>query len=689
MVEETTFEHSYGKPRLWLFSTNGVELKDRDGIALSEYVISFEYCYDEEEDDTCKIKLILPKPEILNLPYLVQDVVIQVMWGYVLPQGKVLPSPVRTIAVRDLKNKYSVKGIELELNCTDLVSYLKSFSTKTTPRYSRQGIEEQLNLQVQLGDHFLDYIDEVAAGKVVFTTIDEKYARRVDINGGVQYFEYDEKTNTIGKAVDNTAVPRTFYNNFKTQRKTLGHSASINNAIEDKLKYLMSKLRGSFLANTTDRQLIIMSRNFNQIPFKDFTWAGGNGELLSFSPRTTTRLVKENTSTNNVNPYTKSTENISVGGVDTLETEGIKTLWDIVDEQKEQKENKDEEGGVIQPVLKTPEYVTNRGFFTSGTLSKLEDLSDLQKKRRGLHEIGGGYGGGGTGGWGLTVGVWRHYKPSDSIIPPPPPDKGYTSQMLEDYADHAWETFLDDIDKQEGATPLRPFVFIKRRAMGMDPNLLGFYDKGRIISQFDIMSYSAEQVFNSIPEFRDIVDDKIDDLGIESKAEASRLKENALVGYVVEKIIRKYEGTAVVVGDPSLIKSRTYGMKNLSNLDTGIWYATKVTHKIDAKGGYITELGLIKKPHPVGISKNVYEAKIDHEEEGLTREGIVYQENQIIFNPENMEDVDSNFREGESGIEQRLELLYNQDEILNSISSQANRKRNNFQPEDKPNADKF
>lgn len=704
-MDDNTLKHFYGQPKVWLFSTNGVELEDTQGIKLSEYVTSLEYSYDEEEDDFCKVKFLLPNKEVLELPYLIQDVVIRVQWGYILPGGELLKSPVRTVAIRDLKNGYSVRGIELELDCTDLVSYIKLFNTSSSPRYSRLGIEQSLNLKNRFADHFLDYMDEISEGKVVFTAIQENYVRRVDTEGNVSYFEYDEVNNVITRAIDNTAVPRTFFHTFRTQKKTIGDSASLNNSIEDKLKFLMDQLRGNFISNTTDNHLMIHNRNFKQIPFKKFTWAGGNGELISFKPTTTTRLVKENVSTNNVNPYTKSTENINVSALDFIEKNNIESLMSIVDEGRKNKlESTEENQNLTENETRRTVRSGGEVFYVNRVING-QDLLNLQKALQNRTTIPEGFerkyrpsgttpgGGGGGGGWSELPSNRRTTRyienESEGFAIPAVEDKGYTSESLDSYAKYLWDLYLNDIDLQEGPTLPDNLVFAKR-LLYTDSILNPLTQKYSMISAnpwdpplFTIMSYTPQQVINNIPEFRDIVEDRLDQFREASKEEASRLKANALVGYVLEKIVRKYEGTAVVLGDPSLIKSRTYLLENLSSLDSGVWYATKVTHKVDFKSGYTTELKLIKKPQPVGISKSVYEAKLNITEEELTKEGIVYQDNRVIFDPlERPLDPNTSFKEGVEGMEERLSLLYSQDELINNTSSRGNSK--SFRGKDKP-----
>ena len=117
---------SFGVPIVWIFTPDGDILRDYDEVPISKYLYDFEYKYDEENDDLCTMKFRFEDIRSFDLPYFQQDVILCVQWGYIPAYGNdILKSPRRKIAIRDLQADYKSDYIELELQCTDLISYLR------------------------------------------------------------------------------------------------------------------------------------------------------------------------------------------------------------------------------------------------------------------------------------------------------------------------------------------------------------------------------------------------------------------------------------------------------------------------------------------------------------------------------------------------------------------------------------
>lgn len=111
--------------------------------------------------------------------------------------------------------------------------------------------------------------------------------------------------------------------------------------------------------------------------------------------------------------------------------------------------------------------------------------------------------------------------------------------------------------------------------------------------------------------------------------------------YLTKKIERKYEGTARVIGDPSLVCSKIYYMGNLAKDDIGNWYCASVEHEIDTSKGYTCKLELLKKPKVVAkiVEKRDYPlgegkaSKPEYEESQYN-----YKENPLGLNTNNSAD---------------------------------------------------
>jgi len=283
-------EHNLGTPLVWLKSSEGNVVLDIDDKPIIRFITDFKYIYDEENDDECSIRFQFPSSQYCDSIFFKQDSVLIVQWGYITPGGNFIKSPERKIALRDKKTKYTDKGIQLDLECTDLISYIKNIKTNT--------VRENTNL--------VDFIKEVADGKFKATITTHGFITLIGNRGTVRSFEFDEKKNAVSQvAVDNARFEsRAIKLDFKKVIK--GKSLSINNAIKDLTSNIPD---GPYIQDTTDDVLEIKARNFNQDVFKTFTYAGGTGELLNFQSKTDTRKVKEDVKyTARVDPKKKTVE---------------------------------------------------------------------------------------------------------------------------------------------------------------------------------------------------------------------------------------------------------------------------------------------------------------------------------------------------------------------------------------------
>lgn len=309
----------YGTPLAWLYTPSGDVLRDYDNTPIVKYLEEFEYEYAEEEDDTCTLTFKIPNITTIDLPYFQQDVVLHVQWGFLLSTGNIIKSPLRKVAIRDLDKKYSPEGIELVLQCTDLVSYLKGFRTKTVRSNTS---EMRLSRAVDKSeDNFMQWLKEVSDGRYTATYTRGKNVYRLDLNGRMQNGEQDINTGRYKKVVDNTRVQKDVMLDLKVGKIIKGKSKTITQAIEDQLKNQAELEKGGSgkpIMDTTDNNIHIKHRNYDQPIFKTFIWAGGTGEVLKFDSSTKTRATKEDSASSTaVNPYKKEVVTTEVETADT------------------------------------------------------------------------------------------------------------------------------------------------------------------------------------------------------------------------------------------------------------------------------------------------------------------------------------------------------------------------------------
>lgn len=294
-------QYQLGTPLVWLKNAEDEILKDIDDSPLSSHVTSFEYTYDEENDDEARITFKFSTSANCDNIIFNQDSIIKLQWGYVTVGGIIIKSPVRSVAVRDIDRNYREDVIEITLECTDLISYIKNIKINSVAS--------------QKTDYFVDWLKEISEGKFQATITTKGYKTIIDKQGTTKDFKFDEKSNTvIQKTVDNARF-ETHKRGLSFTRVIKGKSLALSNAIDDLIKDLPD---GPYIQDSTDDKLEIKTRNFNQDIFKNYTYKGGTGELIEFKAKTETKKITEDKKFSaKVDPKKKSVEQEDVDTADT------------------------------------------------------------------------------------------------------------------------------------------------------------------------------------------------------------------------------------------------------------------------------------------------------------------------------------------------------------------------------------
>jgi len=86
-------------------------------------VTQFRYKYDDEDDDICTIKMQMSDPQALDQLDIQRGTELRIVWGYL----KNVKSPEVTVVVRDMISKYGPNVIYTDLECTDYLTFIKTF----------------------------------------------------------------------------------------------------------------------------------------------------------------------------------------------------------------------------------------------------------------------------------------------------------------------------------------------------------------------------------------------------------------------------------------------------------------------------------------------------------------------------------------------------------------------------------
>lgn len=264
--DKSVLPNGFGYPYVSILTVAGdtITVLDQRGnrVNISELVTSFDYQYNEETDDSCTIKLHMPVIQSLNHDLFREDQKFKVNWGYVLPRGIVVKGPNRTIAVRDISTNYRSDGIDIELTCTDLVSYLRDVRLNRSSK----------------SNNFEDWLKEILEGK---------YIPSITIQGKTTILKTDAKAETYKQI----AGISNLHAEYEADKTYWGKSKAITAEIEERLG---QSTKGPLYLDGRDDVLEIKDRNYNQAPYKGYTYAGGTGELIEFRSKSNILASRDN-----------------------------------------------------------------------------------------------------------------------------------------------------------------------------------------------------------------------------------------------------------------------------------------------------------------------------------------------------------------------------------------------------------
>lgn len=281
--------NSIGTPMCWIFDYQGVPITLDDvygnKIPLNQFVTKFSYKYDEENDDECKITIQVQKSSQLNNKNFFESNRIKVQWGYITYKGsRPIKSPQRIVAIRDLDSVYKDDLIELSLICTDVPSYLR---------------QAKLNRTSDV-DYYTQWLVELSKGMTNTITENGRTSvfpeQRDWFGNDVAY----AKTEKVGLNIGNS-TPLSYPNDSWAMSKGTGVAITL-----EAQRRADQASAGPSYRSGQDEMVKTIVRNWGQAPIAVFTYAGGNGELIEFKPKT--NIVKTDVSdveSSWVSPFTK------------------------------------------------------------------------------------------------------------------------------------------------------------------------------------------------------------------------------------------------------------------------------------------------------------------------------------------------------------------------------------------------
>lgn len=127
----------------------------------------------------------------------------------------------------------------------------------------------------------------------------------------------------------------------------------------------------------------------------------------------------------------------------------------------------------------------------------------------------------------------------------------------------------------------------------------------------------------------------------------NRRREAIMRNFMMKKVERKYEATASIIGDPSLICGKVHLIKGLSTVDNGNWYATTVDHRIDQEG-YKCDVTYLRKPKLLRRLMEKREYPMGEQETSIaqyTNEAVVYEDKEPqIYSDFSVQNIDERLK---------------------------------------------
>lgn len=622
-----------GTPFVWLYTANNEILRYFDGEPIIKYVTEFRYKYDEDNDDKCEIKMEFETLRGFDLPYVRQDVILKVQWGYILDNSRVIRSPVKEVAVRDIQHSFKDGGISLTLVCTDLASYSKSFQLKTTQNWSNPTASTQAKEQEDIDRAWQEYFNAFVndTGMSVTTTdefgvVDLYDAKvvRAQINNTSDKDRVKSKPTFTAGEINNYADQNSrlyvdpYYggdtymghSNKRFRSMAMGWAVQAINVNYDRasrnLLEILSRVddpltggSGKTVVDSTDRRIDIRKRNFRQAPFKTFTFYGTTGELIEFNNNTQTNRTEVNrAAASTVNPYNKKIETNEV----------------IVSDQNEPNptENNDDP-------QKPREYIVPQDSEELQRLKKeriRKELAELLNYKTHTEHWSGEGGERRLKIRNEKVATYNYKQPTeqDNVgyqgpthdLRPPEQKRGHKPDDWDQFIEFLYQEGIRNIaNPEDQVSPhnITPELEQRIKAVGLT--------KEGFIRNLNLRVYNGAIPVGSTAGQE-----------INKKLQANKIEKinrilasNYLMSTTIEQIIRKYNAKASVVGDPSLINGKTYSFNNLGPIDSGKWYASSVEHVIIPKSGYMCEMGLWRAPKQIFYSNRVYSSNPQLDEE--------------------------------------------------------------------------
>lgn len=291
-------------------------------LPIGVFVKGFEYKYVEKGPDTGEIQIETDNADLLDHQDLQYYSELWLQWGYIFPDTSFLPGPARKVVIIGMSMQFTENGTTINIKFADVGILLKTVPSnyynnlegfedfiKDLLRGDFVGdvelidyaeidskpilvVSEGVSDQTSRGSEEVPYAKEQARnygsgrnyGKekgnyTVYDSIQEPHQVVPDQDGTI-LIKLDAKTGAL-----TNSLPDIYETKWvkKQEVRTLTVTGFSKNKYQQIEEWVGQIDNGPFTMDMRDGRLKIHNRATQRPPYKTYTYAGGNGELLQFS----------------------------------------------------------------------------------------------------------------------------------------------------------------------------------------------------------------------------------------------------------------------------------------------------------------------------------------------------------------------------------------------------------------------
>lgn len=515
--------------------------------SISELVTSFDYRYDEEDDDECTIVIGCQNPDLVDIPQFQEQQYLLAQWGITYSNGGSAMSPPRKIMVRDVSiTGNSDVNVNITLECTDGFSIMK-----------RAAIGKRDN------NNLLDWVESSLGGKYKtgFYVVDSKEARGATTQEWLEQYSVASHTpKEKRRKIDNVdysyieppdTTKEVKISQMVQTRLVIQTGKTPYTTMKDALRTIPN---GPYHLDGRDDGVSIKPTNFNQPPIATFSWKQPDSEILSFQVSTRKKPVS----------------------LDTVSSENIdgttKTISHSVTQSSAATPKLDMDSAIMAPArvdAMTGETVPN-DVYASEEVTKEKIYNDVVKQHAQEYLD-------------ATLEKYNNYKQNPQELG----NIGLEPMVVKVKAKVKEKVKSRDYDPVGGSMG----------TYGNDKDLRGWNTLQR---DKNVVVVSPQKVGDEGWQTPEILVDKEFEITLQPSDLLGVAGDSSVVNTVAlnnlnDALQKQVEMELRLIGQPYLMCGRVISVNNISKKYSGDWYIKAVEHRIDMGSGYTCEVEAIKK----------------------------------------------------------------------------------------------